>query len=177
MNPISDEDLKKITIGERKPHNSVITLSDYNSDWQHIFEFEHKRIKKVLGDRALIVEHVGSTAVPGLAAKPIIDILLIVANSADEASYVPDLEKIGFVLRIRESSWFEHRLLKGPNFPVNLHVFSQGALEIERMIMFRDHLRTHEPDKELYLQTKRSLAKKKWKYIQNYADSKSDIIE
>jgi GrpB-like predicted nucleotidyltransferase (UPF0157 family) len=123
------------------------------------------------------VEHVGSTSVPGLVAKPIIDILLAVANSADEASYVPALEAAGYVLRIREPDWYEHRLFKGPDTNINLHVFTQGSEEIRKTLMLRDWLRTNKADRELYARSKRDLASKKWKYVQNYADAKTEVIE
>jgi GrpB-like predicted nucleotidyltransferase (UPF0157 family) len=124
-----------------------------------------------------MVEHVGSTSVPGLVAKPIIDILLAVANSANEASYVPALEAAGYVLRIREPDWYEHRLFKGPDTNINLHVFTQGSEEIRKTMMLRDWLRTNKADRELYARSKRDLASKKWKYVQNYADAKTEVIE
>jgi len=112
-----------------------------------------------------------------LAAKPIIDILLVVVNSADEKSYVPVLEAAGYTLTIREPDWHEHRLLKGPDTNINLHVFSKGDDEIKRMLIFRDLLRENPQARESYLKTKRDLARKKWKYVQNYADAKSKVIE
>jgi GrpB-like predicted nucleotidyltransferase (UPF0157 family) len=127
--------------------------------------------------RAIIVEHIGSTSVPGLVAKPIIDILLSVANSADEPSYVPALEAAGYVLRIREPDWHEHRLFKGPDVNINLHVFTTGSEEIRKHLMLRDWLRTNDADRELYANAKRSLARRKWKYVQNYADAKTEVIE
>jgi len=114
--------------------------------------------------------------VPGLCAKPIIDILLVVKNSADEPSYVPALEAAGYRLQIREPEWFEHRMFKGPNTDINLHVFSEGASEIDRMLRFRDWLRSNESDREKYAQAKRSLAKNKWRHIQHYADAKTSIV-
>ena len=96
-------------------------------NWPQQFALEASKIRAALGEGALLLEHVGSTSVPGLAAKPILDILLIVANSADEASYVPALEHAGYVLRIREPEWFEHRVLKGADPAVNMHVFSPGC--------------------------------------------------
>jgi GrpB-like predicted nucleotidyltransferase (UPF0157 family) len=123
------------------------------------------------------VEHVGSTSVPGLVAKPIIDILLVVANSADETSYVPSLEAAGYVLRVREPDWHEHRLFKGPDTNINLHVFTQGAEEIRKTLLLRDWLRTNKEDRELYARSKRELAVKRWKYVQNYADAKTEVIE
>lgn len=69
-------------------------------------------------------------------------IRLVVKDSADESSYIPVLEAAGYVLQIREPDWFEHRLFKGPDTDINLHVFSLGTSEIDRMLRFRDWLRT-----------------------------------
>ena len=123
-----------------------------------------------------MLEHVGSTSVPGLPAKPIVDIVLEVPDSADEQAYVPDLGKAGYVLGIREPDWFEHRLLRGPRDAVNLHVFSAGCPETDRMLRFRDHLRTSTADRELYARTKRELAGRNWKYMQQYADAKTEVV-
>lgn len=172
----SDEDLQKVRVGELKPHNNTITLVEYDPAWPKLFEREANRIRSVLGEKALQVEHVGSTSVPGLCAKPIIDIMLVVENSADEASYVPDLEAVGYKLHIREPDWFEHRLFKGPDTDINLHVFSKGASEIDRMLRFRDWLRANKEDREKYAEAKRALAKKKWRHVQHYADAKTSII-
>ncbi len=121
--------------------------------------------------------HVGSTSVPGLASKPIIDICLVVADPSDEAAYVPALEAAGYTLRIREPEWFEHRLFKGPDTDVNLHVYPKGCPEIERYLLFRDQLRTNAADRELYERTKRELAQRNWRYVQNYADAKTEVVE
>lgn len=171
-----DEELQKITVGELKPHNAPITLLEYDSRWPELYAREANRIRTVLGNKALQVEHVGSTSVPGMCAKPIIDMLLVVSDSANEPSYIPDLEAAGYTLRIREPEWFEHRLFKGPDIDINLHVFSAGTPEIERMLRFRDLLRSNETDRENYAQFKRSLAKNKWKHVQHYADAKTAIV-
>lgn len=123
------------------------------------------------------IEHVGSTSVPGLAAKPIIDMVLVVANSADEATYVPTIEAGGYVLRIREPAWHEHRLFKGPDTDINLHVFTSGCPEIARTLLFRDWLRDNESDRSLYERTKRDLAARDWTYTQDYADAKTVVVE
>jgi GrpB-like predicted nucleotidyltransferase (UPF0157 family) len=115
--------------------------------------------------------------VPDLAAKPIIDITLIVRDSADEPSYVPPLEAAGYALRIREPHWLEHRLLKGPDTDVNLHVFSEGSVELDRMVGFRDWLRAHPEDRDLYERTKRELATRTWRHVQHYADAKTAVVE
>jgi GrpB-like predicted nucleotidyltransferase (UPF0157 family) len=174
---MTEERLRKITIGELKELDRPIVIVDYDPSWPALFEREVQRIRAVLGDRVLRIEHVGSTSVPGLAAKPIIDILLVLTDTADEPAYVPSLEAAGYILRIREPEWFEHRVFKGPDTDVNLHCFSQGCSEIERMLVFRDRLRTNEADRLLYETTKRELASKAWKYVQNYADAKTAVVQ
>lgn len=172
----SDEELQKFTVGELKPHNASIIIAQYDSSWPELFELEANRIRSVLGGKALQIEHVGSTSVPGLCAKPIIDMLLVVENSADEPSYAQALEAGGYRLQIREPEWFEHRMFKGPDTGINLHVFSMGASEIDRMLRFRDWLRFNQDDRDKYAQAKRRLAKNKWRYVQHYADAKTSII-
>jgi len=174
---VTEERLLAITLGKRNPLNGTITLEPYNAEWPSLYKTLEEQIREALGSRALTIEHVGSTSVPGLSAKPVIDIVLAVANSADEESYVPPLERAGYVLRIREPEWFEHRLLKPPAIDGNLHVFSQGCTEIERMRSFRDWLRKNDDDRRLYERTKRELAARTWKYTQNYADAKSGVVQ
>lgn len=101
---------RKVTVGEPRPVNGPITFVVYNPTWPDAFGHEATRIRNALGERALGIEHIGSTSVPGLAANPIIDILLVVADSVDQPSYVPALEAAGYVLRPREPDWHEHRL-------------------------------------------------------------------
>lgn len=173
----SDEDLQKVTVGERKPHNAPVTLLEYDPEWPNQFDREATRIRSVLGNKALQLEHVGSTSVPGLCAKPIIDILLVVIDSANETTYAPNLEKAGYTLRIREPEWFEHRLLKGPDTDINLHVFSEGASEVNRMLRFRDWLRSNNADRDKYASVKRHLAQRQWRHVQHYADAKSAIVQ
>ncbi len=174
---ISEEHLRASTVGDLTVLAAPILLVDYDSQWPHRFEEEAKRIRTALGEYALRVEHVGSTSVPGLTAKPIIDIVLIVADSGNEAGYATALERAGYRLRIREPGWFEHRMFKGGENEVNLHVFSDGCPEVDRMLTFRDRLRTNESDRELYAETKRTLAQHEWKYTQNYADAKTAVID
>lgn len=113
---------------------------------------------------------------PDLSAKPIIDIVLAVADSSDEANYVKQLGVRGYTLKIREPAWYEHRLLNPPEMEGNLHVFSAGCEEIKQMVLFRDWLRNNDDDRLLYEATKRELAARTWKYTQNYADAKSEVI-
>ena len=165
-----------MTINEPTRHDGPIVLVDYDDAWPVRFEREARRIRTALGTRALLLEHAGSTSVPGLAAKPIIDIVLAVPDSSNENDYVSALEAEGYTLRIREPDWYEHRLFKGTDPDVNLHVFSTGCEEIGRMLRFRDRLRSSREDRDLYLARKRELAARTWRYTQNYADAKSAVV-
>jgi GrpB-like predicted nucleotidyltransferase (UPF0157 family) len=172
----SDEELQEVRVGPIVPHNAPITLAEYDPEWPALFALEADRIRALLGDRAVLVEHAGSTSVPGLAAKPIIDIVLAVPDSADESAYVPTMEAAGYVLRVREADWFEHRLFKGPDTDINLHVFTAGSTEIDRMLLFRDWLRASDADRDAYLRVKHDLAQRTWRHVQHYADAKSAIV-
>lgn len=174
---ISDEDIQRVRLDKVTPHNAPITLAGYDPDWPVRFAREAARIRAALGGRAAQVEHVGSTSVPGLAAKPIIDILLAVPESSDEQAYIPALERAGYVLRAREPDWFEHRMFKGPDTDINLHVFTAGAADINRMLVLRDRLRANDTDRDAYLQVKRDLAQRTWRHVQHHADAKTAIVE
>jgi GrpB-like predicted nucleotidyltransferase (UPF0157 family) len=171
-----DEELAKVTIGGPQSLTKPIEIEEYDPEWPALYEWEAARVRAALGDRVVRLEHAGSTAVPGLPAKPIVDMVLEVPDSADERSYVPDMEAGGFVLRIREPEWFEHRVFKGPETNINLHVFSAGCAEVDRMLLFRDWLRTNAADRELYASAKRELAAREWKYVQQYADAKTAVV-
>jgi GrpB-like predicted nucleotidyltransferase (UPF0157 family) len=175
--PTTDAEIAATRIGPPEILDGPVTLVEYDPAWPHLFDREAARIRDALGARVLQREHVGSTSVPGLAAKPRIDILLVVADSSDEGSYVPPLEAKGYVLRVREPDWHEHRMFRGPDTAVNLHVFTAGSPEIERMLCFRDHLRRDDADRRLYQRTKQELAARRWKYIQHYADAKTAVVE
>jgi GrpB-like predicted nucleotidyltransferase (UPF0157 family) len=175
--PMTEDQILAVTVGERHPTNSTIYLAPYDPAWPSLFTRLEQRIRAALEGDVLLLEHVGSTSVPGLSAKPIIDIVLAVADSSDEAAYVERLEQRGFKLRIREPDWYEHRLLKSSDPNANLHVFSEGCEEIDRMILFRDWLRNHANDRLLYEEKKQELAARIWKYTQNYADAKSEVVQ
>jgi cytochrome P450/GrpB-like predicted nucleotidyltransferase (UPF0157 family) len=173
----TEEQIRAVTIGEPAVIDDRIKLVEYDPEWPRTFEREAARIRGVLGYRALRVEHTGSTAVPGLVAKPIVDVLLEVRDSSDEAQYVPALESTGYVLHVREPNWHQHRLFKRPDVEINLHVFSRACAEVQRMLLFRDRLRADPGDHELYARSKQALAQRRWKYVQNYADAKGQVIE
>lgn len=155
-----------------------IVLAEYSPAWPRQYDHLAAVIRDALGDKILKLEHVGSTSVPGLAAKPIIDILLVLQDPTAESGYVPPLERSGYRLVIREPSWYEHRLFRrGPDPQVNLHVHPPASPEIARYLRFRDHLRTTPADRTLYEQTKRRLAAGRWSYVQQYAEAKTEVID
>ena len=175
--PTTDEELQAIWVEPVPRLDGPVTLVEYDPEWPALYAREEARIRGILGDRVVRIDHTGSTSVPGLAAKPIIDITMVVADPSDEASYVDALSAAGYRLVIREPEWLEHRVLKGPDTNINLHVFSPNDPEIQRMVGFRDWLRTHDDDRELYERRKRELAAQTWKYVQNYADAKTEVVE
>jgi GrpB-like predicted nucleotidyltransferase (UPF0157 family) len=171
-----DESLAKSYVGPPPELQSKIEISDYDPGWPALYDREKVRIRAALGERVVRLEHAGSTSVPTLPAKPIIDIVLEVQDSADEPAYVPALEAAGYVLHIREPEWYEHRVFKGPDTNINLHVFSTGCEETDRMVLFRDWLRGYDADRERYAAAKRELAARDWKYVQQYADAKTAVV-
>ena len=166
-----DRYLDSVLIGGREPVTLVI--SHYDSAWPSRFAELGARIESALGAGALAVEHIGSTSVPGLAAKPIIDVLVVVADVLEERSYVPALEDAGFVLRVREAG---HRMFRTPDKDVHIHVYSSGDQAIRDYLDLRDWLRVDESDRTLYADVKRDLAKRPWSDMNHYAEAKSDVI-
>jgi GrpB-like predicted nucleotidyltransferase (UPF0157 family) len=158
------------------PPPSKPVVVDYDTGWPALYQREEQRIRSLLGDQVLDIAHVGSTAVPGLAAKAIIDIDLVVPDSAAEDAYLPVLIEAGYMLRVREPNWHEHRYLKGPDTNINLHVFSPGCPEVTRHQVFRDWLRSHDQDRDRYATVKRELAAVHHD-VRDYADAKNAIID
>lgn len=182
MKQHTDEEIEAYTVGTPRVLGTTVLIEDYDPRWPAFYERERAAITTALGDRALRVEHVGSTSVPGLAAKPVIDIMLVVPDTDDEPAYVPALERAGYRLNVREPHWHRHRVLvkrleDGDDVNVNLHGWPEGCTCGDRDIIFRDWLRTHPDDRALYEHTKRTLAARTWKYMQNYADAKTAVIE
>ena len=144
--------------------------------WAEWYDVVRDRIREALGDRVVALEHVGSTSVPGLWAKPVIDVDLTVASSADEDAWLPDLERAGFVLRVREPGWEEHRLVRGEDPDTNVHVWSVGAREPRKHALFRDWLRTHPEDREQYAEVKRAAAAQGFTDVMQYNNVKAWLI-
>jgi GrpB-like predicted nucleotidyltransferase (UPF0157 family) len=155
----------------------AIVIDDYNTDWPEKFETHRRLIADALGHTALRIEHIGSTSVPGLAAKPIIDIVVVVQDSTNESTYLPQLEAARYVLRVREPEWNEHRMFKTPAQDVHVHIYSKGCPEIQRNLLFRDRLRRNSDDRRRYEQVKRELAAKEWPDMNAYADAKTEVVE
>jgi GrpB-like predicted nucleotidyltransferase (UPF0157 family) len=175
--PGEEASLRAAWVTEPPRLDGPVTLAAYDPGWPALFEREAARLRGVLGPRVRLLEHIGSTSVPGLAAKPVIDILMVVADPADESGYVAPLEQAGYRLVIREPDWHQHRVLKGPDTDINLHVHAEGSPEIGRNLRFRDHLRADQADRELYQRAKQELAGRHWAYIQQYADAKSGVVQ
>jgi GrpB-like predicted nucleotidyltransferase (UPF0157 family) len=167
----SHHPLDDVLIGGREKRDIVIV--DHDPRWAVRYEHERSRIVAALGDRVLALEHIGSTSVPGLAAKPIVDIDLSVADVEDEDAYVPDLVAAGYVLRVREP---EHRMLRTPERDVHLHVCDHGSEWEQRHLLFRDWLRTHPDDRDRYEAVKRELSQREWDDTNDYADAKNDVV-
>ncbi len=167
-----DEYLDSVLIGGRERREVVI--ADYDPQWPRRFDAERERIGSALGATALRIEHIGSTSVPGLAAKPIVDVLVAVSDVRDESSYGPALERAGYELRVREP---EHRMYRTPERDVQVHVWNEGDPEVDRYLVFRDRLRSSADDRNEYELLKRSLAQREWSDVNHYADAKGPLIK
>ena len=158
--------LDRVLVGGRERREIVI--ADYDPAWPERFAQERERILAALGDRALRIEHIGSTSVPGLAAKPIVDILVEVA-SLDGV----DLEPAGYVLRVHEEG---HRMFRTPELDVHVHVWPTGSPNIAVDLAFRDRLRASPEDRAAYEALKRELATRDWPDMNHYAEAKGRLI-
>lgn len=166
-----DAYLDRVLIGGRE--RRAIVIVDYDPRWPARFELERGRILGALGAAALRIEHIGSTAVPGLAAKPIVDVLVTVASLADDAELVPALEMAGYELRVREPA---HRMFRTPERDVHVHVSADADPEVERYLAFREVLRCSPDDRAEYERLKRDLATREWNDMNEYADAKGELI-
>jgi GrpB-like predicted nucleotidyltransferase (UPF0157 family) len=155
----------------------TIVIVDYDPLWRETFQTHAGAISRALGDAAQRIEHIGSTSVPGLAAKPIVDILVVVADSADEDAYLPPMVAAGYELRVREPDFHEHRMFRTPARDVHVHFYSINSPEVERHLTFRDWLRKDSKARQLYEATKRRLAAQSWEDMNDYAAAKTEVIK
>jgi GrpB-like predicted nucleotidyltransferase (UPF0157 family) len=164
-------------VGERPARWDHIVIEDYDPAWAGQFAAAAAVLSDALGGLIVAIEHVGSTSVPGLPAKPVIDIDLLIEDTADESGYVPALEERGYRLVLREPWWYGHRLLVSPAEDVHLHLWPRDAPEPIRHRLFRDWLRSHRPDRELYAAAKRCLAHETAQSPDRYNLAKNDVID
>ena len=150
-----------------------MTLVEWDPAWPARYERERARIRRALGGAVLRIEHIGSTSVRGLAAKPIIDILVTVADVDDDAAFVGRLERAGYALRVREPG---HLMFRTPDAGVHIHVLDDGDEAADRYLAFRDRLRASADDRIAYERLKRELAIRDWNEIGHYADAKGPLI-
>ena len=167
-----NQNLDDVLVGGREKRQIVI--ADYDKGWPTRFATERTRIEDALGSRALRVEHIGSTAVPGLAAKPIIDMLVTVKDPDDDLHLVPALQAAGYELRVREPG---HRMFRTAQHDVHIHIWADTDPEVHRYIAFRDRLRRSPDDREAYTRLKRELARQDWTDMNDYANAKGSLIE
>ncbi|MFI9405121.1 GrpB family protein [Nocardia sp. NPDC052316] len=150
-----------------------IRIVDYDPAWPQRFAAEHARIARALGLTARRIDHIGSTSVPGLAAKPIIDIDLSVPEVEDQAGYLPPLLAAGYQLRVREPG---HRMVRTVQRDVHVHIVTVGSDWERRHLLFRDWLRHDGGDRIAYERLKRQLAQRNWPDMNAYADAKGPLI-
>jgi GrpB-like predicted nucleotidyltransferase (UPF0157 family) len=151
----------------------VLELHDYDHRWPQVFEEHRRRILSALASAALAIEHIGSTSVPGLAAKPIVDIVVTVADVTAEEDYLDPLLAAGYELRVREPG---HRLVRTPARDVHVHLLEQGDAAFDDYLLLRDRLRSDRDDRALYEDTKRELLTRDWNDMNEYSDAKTDVV-
>jgi GrpB-like predicted nucleotidyltransferase (UPF0157 family) len=171
------EQMAAALVGEPPAQWQSIVIENYDPAWPDWFAAARSRLDEVLDGQIIGIEHVGSTSVPGLAAKPIIDIDLLLADTSPEARYLPALEGIGYRLVLREPWWYGHRMLVSPAADVNLHVWPQDAPEPIRHRLFRDWLCSHPGDRDRYAAAKRSLAQATAAEPGDYSLAKNEVID
>ena len=164
--------LDAVLIGGREP--VTLVLSEYDPTWPARYAEVAARLRSALGEKALAVEHIGSTSVPGLAAKPVIDALLVVADVEDEASYAPALVDTGFVLRVRETG---HRMYRTPGRDVHVHLYGPDDQAITDHLDLRSWLRVDASGRALYADVKRELVRRPWSDMDHYADAKTEVVQ
>ncbi|AZH84860.1 GrpB family protein [Plantibacter sp. PA-3-X8] len=155
------------------PEPVRVELHDANPEWPERYREHRQRILDALETSTVAIEHIGSTSVPGLAAKPIVDIVVAVEDITAEEDYLDPLLAAGYVLRVREP---RHRMVRTPERDVHVHLYEQGAPEIDEYLLLRDHLRSDADDRALYERTKRELLGRSWDDMNDYADAKTEVI-
>lgn len=151
----------------------TMTLHDHDLRWAERYLEERGRILDALAGHDVEVEHIGSTSVPGLAAKPIVDIVVAVADITAEEDYLDQLLEAGYELRVREPG---HRLVRTPQRDVHVHIYGRGDAAVGEYLLLRDHLRVDAQDRALYQSVKQELMTQNWSDMNDYAAAKDDVI-
>lgn len=155
----------------------VIEIVPYSSAWPHQFQDHSTRIKDAIGEVALRIEHIGSTSVERLAAKPIIDILVVIADPSKEELYLQSLLNAGYELRVREPDYDNHRMFRTTERDVHIHIYPPSSEEVERYLIFRDFLRTNPEARDEYAALKQKLSESNWKDMNEYSAAKTSFID
>jgi len=151
----------------------LLEVVDYDVAWPDLFAEHRRRLSDALGAAAVDIQHIGSTSVPGLAAKPIIDIVVTVDDITAEEDYLDALLAAGYLLRVREPG---HRLVRTAALDVHVHVYQRDARAVVDYLLLRDRLRVDADDRELYASTKRALIDRGFDDMNAYSDAKTDVI-
>jgi GrpB-like predicted nucleotidyltransferase (UPF0157 family) len=151
----------------------TVRIVDYDPGWPARFEQERERIAAALGHLAHRIEHVGSTSVPGLAAKPIVDVSVSVDDPDDDGAFLLAMCSAGYSLKVIEAG---HRMFRPATRDANVHLWPAGGAEERRLLLFRDWLRVSSDDRERYQSVKRSLAEREWETGDHYAVAKTDVV-
>jgi GrpB-like predicted nucleotidyltransferase (UPF0157 family) len=150
-----------------------LELVDYDGRWPGIFRDHQDRIRSALAGVVSAVEHIGSTSVPGLAAKPIIDVVVTVPDITAEEDYLDPLIVAGYELRVREPG---HRMVRTPARDAHVHILQRGNPDVDEYRLLRDHLRADADDRALYERTKRALLAEDRDDMNAYAEAKTEVI-
>jgi GrpB-like predicted nucleotidyltransferase (UPF0157 family) len=153
-----------------------VILSEYDPKWPIEFEKEKKLITSAVGPVDILIEHVGSTAVAGLCAKPIIDILIGIPNFADGFSLVAPLEEIGYEFKGKNGIIGRHFFAKGLLRTHHIHMVEKNSTFWKEHVLFRDFLRNNDIDKQKYALLKKNLAQAYKSDRDGYTNAKADFI-
>jgi GrpB-like predicted nucleotidyltransferase (UPF0157 family) len=191
--PVSPEDIVREYVDdgssvERVNHRkskAKMVIVEPNPAWPQLFLDTKARIQAAVGSTAVGIHHAGSTSVPGLPAKDILDVDLVVKDIKDEASYVEQLGRAGFLFLFREPAWHQHRFFVDegdqPNtYPINLHVFGPDCPEVEKHRIFREWLVKTPEDLQLYAKVKRESAaasEAAGESMQEYTVRKNKVVQ
>jgi GrpB-like predicted nucleotidyltransferase (UPF0157 family) len=151
-----------------------VVLVPHDAAWPSRFAELREALMRELAGIAVRIEHVGSTAVAGLDAKPIVDIQVGVPDPDDEPRLTPRMRTLGYELRVREPG--EHLMYRNAGRDVHVHVWMAGSEHERRHLVFCDWLRRSPEDRALYAATKHALARHVWEDMNDYACAKDDVV-